>query len=89
MAAITYQDRWGCQLTHLEKHINELVVDGIPPCSLFGQCKFLNIEWMQHLDYQCVSLLVDQISGQMLNDNIINQISLLELDLWMIEKLAT
>ena len=55
----------------------------------FAQHDFLNTEWMEHPDYQRIYLLEDQVNWQMLNYNIVERISLLELDLWITEKLTT
>ena len=44
---------------------------------------------MEHPDYRRIYLLEDQVNRQIKNYNIVERISLLELDLWMTEKLAT
>ena len=54
----------------------------------FAQHDFLNTEWMEHLDYRHIYLLEDQVNMQMLKYNIVERISLLELDLWMTKKLT-
>lgn len=55
----------------------------------YGQREFLNSEWTEHPDWRRIYLFEDQITRRMLVDNILERVSLVELDLWMTEKITT
>ena len=55
----------------------------------FGQREFMQSEWTEHPDWRRIYLLEDQVTRRMFVANIPKRVSLLELDLWMTEKLTT
>ena len=55
----------------------------------FGQREFMQSEWTEHPDWRRIYLLEDQVTRRMFIPNIPERVSLLELDLWMTEKLTT